>query len=153
MKWGSAVYADSSAENHAIAVAIRMLGGTPVQVREAREAAWGMAGFGIAYPAIMGLIIGADAARAASIQFSLSWILGLVAFGFAGRRYRADTIAMVLAILQAVVCLRAHDDAIPSLLWIATVLYSMGVCAAIAYLLRRPVAKAWFATGVSRPMC
>jgi hypothetical protein len=129
-----------------------MLGSMPAQVREAREAAWGIAGFGIAYPAVMGLFIDADAAKAASTQFCCSWILGLVVFGFAGRWDRASTLAITLAFLQAVVCVRARDDAIPVVLWIVAVVYSIGVCAAIACLLRRPAAKAWFAVGISPSM-
>ncbi|MFQ6329300.1 hypothetical protein ACLMAL_24625 [Nocardia sp. CWNU-33] len=151
LEWGSAVYADPAAENHAIAVAARMLGGMPTQVCEAREAAWGMAVFGIAYPAIMGSTIGVDAARAASIQFVFGWILGLVACGFAGRWQWTGVTAIVLAFLQCAVCVWARSDVIPPVLWIVAVLYSAGVCAAVAWLLRRPVAQAWFVVGVSLP--
>ncbi|MFX0576507.1 hypothetical protein [Nocardia nepalensis] len=117
--------------------------GLPESVREAREAASGLAGFGLAYPIVMGLIAGDQAARSAAVQFGYSWILGIAVFAL-GRGAMVRWVAIGLAIMQTVAVLRVHVEAVPELARLVVVLFTLGASATIVYQLRRPEAKAWF---------
>ncbi|WP_433192559.1 hypothetical protein ACQP1G_28075 [Nocardia sp. CA-107356] len=117
--------------------------GLPESVREAREAASGLAGFGLAYPVIMGLISGDAAARSAAVQFSCSWVVGLalLAIGCGAMVRRA---AIGLAVVQAVAVLRVHVDAVPDVAGLVVIVFTLGASTTIVYQLWRPEAKAWF---------
>jgi hypothetical protein len=125
--------------------AVRTAGpvGLPESVREAREAASGLAGFGLAYPIVMGLIAGDEAAGSAALQFGCSWVLGIGVFAL-GRGPMVRWIAIGLAILQTVAVLRVHVEAVPELARLVVVLFTLGASATIVYQLWRPDAKAWF---------
>ncbi|MEV4234337.1 MULTISPECIES: hypothetical protein [unclassified Nocardia] len=117
--------------------------GLPESVREAREAALGLAGFGLAYPVVMGLIAGDEAARSATLQFGCSWVLGLAVLVL-GRGSRVRRVAIVSAAVQCVAVLRIHVEAVPDLAGLIVVLFALGASATIVYQLWRPEAKAWF---------
>ncbi|MEV6320294.1 hypothetical protein AB0M45_03705 [Nocardia sp. NPDC051787] len=123
----------------------------PEAVRDVREAVAGMAGFGLAYPVLMNLTRGGDAAAMASTQFCVAWALGLLVFGFAEGARTVRGLALALAILQAVVgCSALRDLAtVPPLIGVVAAAYSLGSSAAVVHLLCRPDAKAWF--GVREP--
>ncbi|WP_040780008.1 hypothetical protein [Nocardia pneumoniae] len=123
----------------------------PQAVRDVREAVAGMAGFGLAYPVLMNLTRGGDAAATASTQFCVAWALGLLVFGFAEGARTVRSLALALAILQAVVgCWSLRDLAtIPPLIGVVAAAYSLGTSAAVVHLLCQPDAKAWF--GVREP--
>lgn len=123
----------------------------PIPAREAREAAWGLAGFGLAYPVIMGLAFGGEAAGGAAIQFLFSWLLGIVVCGFTRGATGVRVLAIILAAAQAVVGLRTHPIDIPPGLWLVAVVYSLATTPAIVYQLCRPATKAWFASPVGPP--
>ncbi|WP_040692086.1 hypothetical protein [Nocardia vinacea] len=117
--------------------------GLPESVRDAREAALGLAGFGLAYPVVMGLIAGDEAARSAALQFGCSWVLGLAVLGL-GRGPRVRRVAIVSVMLQSVAVLRMHVEAVPDLARLVVVLFTLGASATILYQLSHPEAKAWF---------
>ncbi|WP_433760896.1 hypothetical protein [Nocardia sp. CA-135398] len=117
--------------------------GLPESVRAAREAALGLAGFGLAYPVVMGLIAGDEAARSVAVQFCCSWALGLAVLVF-GRGRLVRRVAIVSVMLQSVAVLRIHVEAVPDLARLVVVLFTLGASATIIYQLWRPEAKAWF---------
>ncbi|MEU2031956.1 hypothetical protein [Nocardia amamiensis] len=123
----------------------------PEAVRDVREAVAGMAGFGLAYPVLMNLTRGGDAAAMASAQFCVAWALGLLVFGFAEGARPVRSLALALAILQAVVgCWALRDLAtVPPLIGVVAAAYSLGASAVVVHLLCQPDAKAWF--GVREP--
>lgn len=115
----------------------------PESVREARGAAAGLAGFGLAYPVLIGLIAGDEVARSAALQFGCSWILGVAVFAL-GRGPLIRRAVIGLAILQVVAVLRVHVQAVPGVVGLIVVLFTLGASATIVCHLRRPEAKAWF---------
>ncbi|MEV6137565.1 hypothetical protein AB0L63_16160 [Nocardia sp. NPDC051990] len=117
--------------------------GLPESVREARDGAWGLAGFGLAYPIVLGLIIGDDAARSAAVQFGASWVLGLAVL-FLGRGPLVRRVAIGSALLQSVAVLWIHVEAVPNVAGFVVVFFTLGASATIVYQLWRPEAKAWF---------
>ena len=117
--------------------------GLPESVREARAAAAGLTAFGLAYPVLIGLITGDEAARSAALQFGCSWILGFAVFGL-GRGARIRRAVIGLAILQVVAVLWVHVRAVPGVVGLIVVLFTLGASATIVCHLRRPEAKAWF---------
>ncbi|MFI6361791.1 hypothetical protein ACIBG0_03485 [Nocardia sp. NPDC050630] len=117
--------------------------GLPESVRQAREAALGLVSFGLAYPVVMGLIAGDEAARSAAMQFGCSWLLGLAVLVI-GRGPRVRRVAVVSAVLQSIAVLRIHVEAVPDLARLVVVLFVLGASATIVYQLWRPEAKAWF---------
>ncbi|WP_454196732.1 hypothetical protein [Nocardia sp. Marseille-Q1738] len=123
----------------------------PEAIRDVREAVAGMAGFGLAYPVLMNLTRGGDAAAMASTQFCVAWALGLLVFGFAEGAHMVRGLALALAILQAVVgCSALRDLAtVPPLIGVVAAAYSLGTSAVVVHLLCLPDAKAWF--GVREP--
>ncbi|MGO4613958.1 hypothetical protein AB4305_07265 [Nocardia sp. 2YAB30] len=123
----------------------------PDAVQDVREAIWGMVGFATAYPIIMGVTRGAEAAAASSSQFCVAWALGLLVFGFAEGARAVRTLALILAIGQAVVGWRVIGDlaTVPPAVGVLAACYSLGTTAAVVHLLRRPDAKAWFGVQVS----
>jgi hypothetical protein len=139
------VGAEYSDDDLAVAERLWALGELPEPAREAREAAWGLAGFGFAYSVIMGLTLGAEAAGGAAIQFLLSWLLALAAWGFVRGASGVRVLAIILAIAQGVVGWRTHPIDVPFEQWIVAVLYSLGATIAIVYQLNRAEAKSWFA--------
>ncbi|MFF7939389.1 hypothetical protein ACFZC5_06750 [Nocardia gamkensis] len=118
----------------------------PEAVRDVREAVAGMAGFGLAYPVLMNLTRGGDAAAMASTQFCVAWALGLLVLGFAEGAPAVRKLTIGLALLQAVVgCWAIRDSAtVPPVVAIVAAAYSLATSAAVVYLLCRPEAKAWF---------
>jgi hypothetical protein len=118
--------------------------GMPEPVREARQAAWGLAGVGVAYPVVLGLTLGGVAAEGAMARFFVSWILGATVFAFAGGGDGVRRVAAALASLQAVVGFVVHADAIPPLLGLVPSVYSLGIAIAIVYLLSRAESRVWF---------
>ncbi|MFI9409085.1 hypothetical protein [Nocardia gamkensis] len=118
----------------------------PEAVRDVREAVAGMAGFGLAYPVLMNLTRGGDAAATASAQFCVAWALGLLVLGFAEGAPAVRKLTIGLALLQAVVgCWAIRDSAtVPPVVAIVAAAYSLATSAAVVYLLCRPEAKAWF---------
>lgn len=123
----------------------------PEAVRDVREAVAGMAGFGLAYPVLMNLTRGGDAAATASTQFCVAWALGLLVLGFAEDAPAVRKLTIGLALLQAVVgCWAIRDSAtIPPVVAIVAAAYSLATSAAVVYLLCRPEAKAWFGVTAS----
>lgn len=123
----------------------------PVAVRDVREAVAGLAGFAIAYPVLMNLTRGGDAAAAASTQFCVAWALGLLVFGFAEGARTIRSLAIALAIMQAALGCSALGDleTVPPLVGIVAAAYSLGTSAVVVHLLCQPEAKAWF--GVREP--
>lgn len=115
----------------------------PEAVREAREAASGLAGFGLAYSVVMGLIGTDEAAGSAALQFGCSWLLALTVCWF-GRGPLARRVAIGLAVLQAVAVLRVHVEAVPDLAGVVVVLFTLGASVTIVHQLWQPEAKAWF---------
>ncbi|PXX57918.1 hypothetical protein DFR70_116148 [Nocardia tenerifensis] len=136
--------ADSSEEDLAVAERLWALSTLPEPAREAREAAWGLAGFGLAYVVIMGVTLGGEAAGGAAIQFLFSWLLGLVVCAFAHGASAVRVLAIVFAVAQAVVGWQTHPHAVPFGHWIVAVLYSLGAATAVVYQLTRAEAKTWF---------
>ncbi|MFG3615347.1 hypothetical protein [Nocardia sp. NPDC047654] len=118
----------------------------PEAVRDVREAVAGMAGFGLAYPVLMNLTRGGEAAATASTQFCVAWALGLLVLGFAEGAPAVRKLTIGLALLQAVVgCWAIRDSAtVPPVVAIVAAAYSLATSAAVVYLLCRPEAKAWF---------
>ncbi|WP_040867489.1 hypothetical protein [Nocardia exalbida] len=118
----------------------------PEAVRDVREAVAGMAGFGLAYPVLMNLTRGGDAAATASTQFCVAWALGLLVLGFAEGAPAVRKLTIGLAFLQAVVgCWAIRDSAtVPPVVAIVAAAYSLATSAAVVYLLCRPEAKTWF---------
>ncbi|MEU5758047.1 hypothetical protein [Nocardia sp. NPDC047648] len=131
-----------SGEESAVGVETAM----PEAVRDVREAVAGMAGFGLAYPVLMNLTRGGDAAATASTQFCVAWALGLLVLGFAEGAPAVRKLTIGLALLQAVVgCWAIRDSAtVPPVVAIVAAAYSLATSAAVVYLLCRPEAKAWF---------
>ncbi len=117
--------------------------GLPDPVHEAREAAWGLVGFGLAYVAVVGLIAGDDAARSVAVQFGCSWVLALAVL-VVGRGPLVRRVAIVSVLLQSVAVLRIHVEAVPDLARLVVVLFTLGASATIVYQLCQPEAKAWF---------
>ncbi|MFF3223604.1 hypothetical protein ACFYV7_12505 [Nocardia suismassiliense] len=140
--------ADFSDEDLAVAEKLWALTELPEAAREAREAAWGLAAFGLAYPVVMGLTRSAEAAGGAAIQFLFSWLLGLVAWGFTRGASGVRVLAVILALAQAVVGWRTQPNDIPFEQWIVAVLFSLGTSGAVVYQLCRAEAKEWFGTDV-----
>lgn len=136
--------AESSDDDLAVAERLWALTELPGPAREAREAAWGLAGFGLAYTALMGLMLGGEAAGGAAIQFLFSWLLALVAGGFTRGASGVRVLAITLALAQAVVGWQTHPLDVPFTQWIVAVLYSLGASIVIVYQLTRPEAKEWF---------
>ncbi|MEV5832376.1 hypothetical protein [Nocardia sp. NPDC052112] len=120
--------------------------GLPESVREAREAALGLAGFGLAYSVVMGLLAGDHAAGSVAVQFGCSWLLGLLLV--LGRGPLVRRVAMVSVLLQFVAVLRIHVEAVPDLARLVVVLFTLGASATMVYQLWRPEAKAWFDTRI-----
>lgn len=115
----------------------------PEPVREAREAAWGLAGFGLAYPVVLGLIIGDAAARSAALQFGASWVLGLAVLVL-GRGPLVRRVGIAAALLQSIAVLWLHVAAVPYSAGLVVDFFTLGASATIVYQLWRPEAKAWF---------
>ncbi|WP_433526534.1 hypothetical protein ACQPZ2_17695 [Nocardia pseudovaccinii] len=120
----------------------------PESVREAREAALGLAGFGLAYPVVMGLIAGDEAAGSAALQFGCSWVLGLAVLVL-GPGPRMRRVAIVSVMLQSVAVLRIHVEAVPDSARLVVALFTLGASATILYQLSRPEAKTWFGIRVA----
>jgi hypothetical protein len=144
-RMGSFMGAKFSAERLAFIAEMERAIGMPTRVREAREAVWGLAAFGIAYPVIMGVFIGGTAGRTAALQFGCSWILGLAACGFAGRSPHVRTAAIILAVLQGAMGFWVRAGTIPSVLWLGAAMYSVGTACAVVYMLHQAESEAWFA--------
>ncbi|MEU2037551.1 hypothetical protein [Nocardia niwae] len=123
----------------------------PEAVRDVRAAVAGLAGFGLAYPVLMNLTRGGDAAATASTQFCVAWALGLLVLGFAEGAPAVRRLTMGLALLQAVVGCWAIRDlaAVPPVVGIVAAGYSLATSAAVVHLLCRPEAKAWFGVPAS----
>lgn len=136
--------AEFSDDDLAVAERLWALVEMPEPTREAREAALGLAGFGVAYAAIMGLMLGAEAAGGAAIQFLFSWLLALVVWGFTRGASGVRVLAIILAVAQAVVGWRTQPLDVPFEQWIVAALYSLGASIAVVYQLNRAEAKAWF---------
>ncbi|WP_062993754.1 hypothetical protein [Nocardia anaemiae] len=117
--------------------------GLPESVREAREAALGLAGFGLAYPVVIGLIAGDEAARSAAVQFCCSWVLGVAVLVF-GRGPLVRRVAIASVMLQSLAVLRIQVEAVPDLARLVVVVFTLGASAMIVYQLWRSEAKAWF---------
>ncbi|MEV0292357.1 hypothetical protein [Nocardia sp. NPDC050710] len=117
----------------------------PEPVREAREAALGLAGFGIVYPVILGLTVGGSAAAAGAVQFAPGWLLGLAVLGFGTGAVVVRRAAIVLAALQIIVGTRIAGITDLGVVPVLTVFYAWGTSAAVIHLLRQPHARAWFA--------
>ncbi|WP_433684374.1 hypothetical protein [Nocardia sp. CA-119907] len=126
--------------------------GLPEAVREAREAASGLAGFGLAYPIVMGLIATDAAAGSAALQFGCSWLLAITVCCF-GRGPLVRRVAIGLAVLQAVAVLRVHVEAVPELAGLVVVVFTLGASVAIVHQLWQPEAKAWFDIRVTAAEC
>lgn len=137
--------AEFSDEDLAVAEKLWAWDVLPEPAREAREAAWGLAGFGLAYSVIIGLAFGGEAAGGAAIQFLFSWLLALVACGFVRGASGVRVLAIILALAQAMVGWGTHPGEVPFEPWIVAVLYSLGATIAIVYQLNRAETKAWFA--------
>ncbi|MEU7146247.1 hypothetical protein ABZ942_42900 [Nocardia sp. NPDC046473] len=136
--------AEFSDDDLAVAERLWALSVMPEPAREAREAAFGLAGFGLAYAVLMGLTLGAEAAGGAAIQFLFSWLLALVVWGFTRGASGVRVLAIILAVAQAVVGWRTHPIDVPFEQWIVAVCYSLGASTAVVYQLTRADAKAWF---------
>lgn len=143
---GTAVSLAFSGEEPSIGVETTM----PEAVRDVREAVAGMAGFGLAYPVLMNLTRGDDAAATASVQFCVAWALGLLVLGFAEGAHPVRRLTITLAILQAVVgCWAIRDLAtVPPAVGLVAAGYSLATSVAVVRLLCRPDAKAWFGVRV-----
>ncbi|MFR9773482.1 hypothetical protein [Nocardia sp. SC052] len=122
----------------------------PAAVRDVREAVAGMAGFGLAYPVLMNLTCGGDAAATASTQFCVAWALGLLVLGFAEGAPAVRKLTIALALLQAVVgCWAIRDLAsVPPVVGVVAAGYSVATSVAVVHLLCRPEAKGWFGVPV-----
>ncbi|MEU7764676.1 hypothetical protein AB0B25_06095 [Nocardia sp. NPDC049190] len=120
--------------------------GIPAAIRDVREAIWGLAGFALAYPMIMGVTCGGKAAAAASAQFCVAWALGLLGFGFAEGARGVRALTLILAIAQAIVGWYAIGGPapIPPAVAVVAACYSLGTTAAVVHLPRRPEVKVWF---------
>ncbi|MGN2637274.1 hypothetical protein ACWEKT_31625 [Nocardia takedensis] len=119
----------------------------PAAVREAREAAFGLAAFGIAYPVVLGVTIGGGAAGTGALQFAPGVLLGIVALGFGSGDALLRRLALILAAVQIVLGLRVAGEVDLGVIPVLTVFYAWIVSGAVVHLLRRPQAKEWF--GVS----
>ncbi|MET7768944.1 hypothetical protein [Nocardia sp. NPDC005366] len=119
----------------------------PEPVREAREAALGLAGFGILYPVVLGLTVGGETAVTGALRFAPSLLLGLLALGFGAGGSRVRNGALVLAALQILVGVRMLGAADVGVVAVLTVCYAWGASAMLIYLLRQPRAREWFADG------
>ncbi|MBH0774879.1 hypothetical protein [Nocardia bovistercoris] len=122
----------------------------PGPVREAREAALGLAGFGILYPVVLGMTVGGSAAVSGALRFVPGVLMGMAALGFGNADIRRRRAALALALLQIVVAVRfsgisgldaASDLGVIPLL---TVVYACGISVVVLYLLTRPQAREWF---------
>ncbi|MGK8522990.1 hypothetical protein ACRS6B_16155 [Nocardia asteroides] len=124
---------------------------TPEAIRDVREAIAGMAAFGLAYPVLMNLTRGGDAAAVASAQFCVAWALGLLAAGFTEGAHTAHRLTITLALLQAVIgCWAIRDlTTVPPVVGIVAAAYSLATSVAVVHLLCRADAKAWFGVRVS----
>ncbi len=144
---GTAVSLAFSGEEPSIGVETAM----PESVRDVREAVAGMAGFGLAYPVLMNLTRGGDAAATASTQFCVAWALGLLVLGFTEGAHSVRRLTVTLAVLQAVLgCWAIRDlTTVPPVVGVVAAGYSLATSGAVVYLLCRPEAKAWF--GVRAP--
>ncbi|MET8653165.1 MULTISPECIES: hypothetical protein [Nocardia] len=116
----------------------------PGPVREAREAALGLAGFGILYPAALGLTLGSEAAVTAALHFAPSLLIGLLALGFRSGDASLRKSVLVLAAVQILLGLHIIGATDLGVIVVLTVLYVWGTSAMLIYLLRRPQAVAWF---------
>ena len=119
----------------------------PAVVREAREAALGLAGFGIAYPVVLAATVDGATAGTGALQFAPGVLLGVVALGFGSGDALLRRLAMILAGVQIVLGLRVAGGADLGVVPVLTVLYAWITATAVIYLLTRPRAKDWF--GVS----
>ncbi|MFI6166963.1 hypothetical protein ACIBCN_09250 [Nocardia sp. NPDC051052] len=136
--------AEFSDDDLAVAERLWALGAMPEPAREAREAALGLAGFGVAYAALMGLMLGGEAAGGAAIQFLFSWLLALVVWGFTRGANGVRVLAIILAVAQAVVGWRTHPLDVPFEQWIVAALYSLAASTAVVYQLNRAETRTWF---------
>lgn len=122
----------------------------PGPVREAREAALGLAGFGILYPVVLGLTVGSSPAVSGALRFAPGVLMGLAALGFGNADFRRRRAALMLALLQIVVAVRfsgiSHVGAATDLgvIPLLTVVYACCISVVVLYLLTRPLAREWF---------